>query len=147
MSKPVVIVVEPAKAPKVVRSNSANADRMDGLLLDALGQMMMERQPYPTQLKGHGKYLIYFDEDALSKLNVPYNRWGILGTFAIVRVGQTGRFLSFSESDVEQIFLDLQASKGYLDPRNLVQNAFREPFARYGEPPSGTIPPQGRWFA
>lgn len=103
-----------------------------------------ETIPYPTQLK-RPILFIYVRDNAIN-LGLPYNRWGLLGNFCIVKLSRNHRFLTISDAELKAIIFDIRDSKGYLDPDCLTLNAFREPFAKYGEPPTGYEPKDRKWF-
>ncbi len=105
----------------------------------------LESVPYPTQLN-KPNLVVWVDEHGAFK-PLPYNRWGIVGDFAIVKMSRRdGRFLPMSDAEVEAVLYDLRDSKGYLAPECQVVVPFREPFKKFGEPPQGAIPKAGRWF-
>jgi hypothetical protein len=104
----------------------------------------VEHIPYPTQLKRPG-LVVFADENGIRK-PLPYNRWGLVGIFVIVKMSRDGRFIPMSDSEMEAVIYDLRDSSGYLDPQCEVESPFREPFAKYGVPPQGYIPEAGCWF-
>lgn len=110
----------------------------------AIGSMV-EFAPYPTQLK-KPQLTVCMAENGVY-MPLAYNRWGIVGTFCIVKQNRRGDFLSMTEKEAEAVLHDLLGSHGYLDPACLTLNVFREPFAKYGEPPMGAVPKAGKWFA
>lgn len=105
----------------------------------------LERIPYPTQLN-KPNLVVWLDECGAYK-PLPYNRWGIVGDFAIVKMSRDGRFMPMNDAEVEEVLYDLRDSKGYLDPNCKVITPFREPFKKFGEPPQGAVPKAGRWFS
>ena len=103
-----------------------------------------ELMPYPTQLN-RPKLAVVMDGDGIYK-PLAYNRWGLVGNFVIVKRDANGRFLSMSDEECEAVADDILNTDGYLDPACKVLNAFREPFAKHGEPPMGYVPETGAWF-
>jgi len=105
----------------------------------------LQRIPYPTQLN-KPNLVVWLDECGAYK-PLPYNRWGIVGDFAIVKMSRDGRFMPMSDAEVEEVLYDLRDSNGYLAPECQVTVPFREPFKKFGEPPQGDVPKAGRWFS
>lgn len=103
-----------------------------------------ETVPYPTQL--NKPILFTYVRDNAINLGLPYSRRGLLGDSCTVKNSRDNRFLTMSNADLEAIVHDLCHSIGYLGPDCLTLNAFREPFAKYGEPPLGYEPPGRKWF-
>jgi hypothetical protein len=114
-----------------------------------LGRMIddrVESAPYPRQYGPRPGLLVMMDESGVYKPSA-YNRWGIVGTFLVTKVGRGGGQLSLTDREVEAVLADLaDADGGYLDPASGVLNPFRGPFAVYGVPPSGAVPQAGCWF-
>jgi hypothetical protein len=97
--------------------------------------------PYPAQY-GRAGVLILADDYGMFK-PLPYNRWGIVGTFAVV--GTHNRPLT--EKRVAEIIEDVgDRNGGYLDEASKVLNAFREAFREHGIPPAGAVPRGPGWF-
>jgi hypothetical protein len=105
---------------------------------------VLEQMPYPSQLN-RPKLAVLVDGNGVFRPQ-PYNRWGVVGNFVIVKHSRDGRFLGMSDSECEKVIYDLRDSRGYLDPECKTLNPFREVFERYGEPPRGFVPAAGRWF-
>jgi hypothetical protein len=106
----------------------------------------VESVPYPRQYGPRPGLVLLLDDNGIYK-PTPYNRWGIVGTFAVTRLDRRGSWLSLGDRHIEVVLADLaDADGGCLDPASGMLNAFREPFARCGIPPAGWVPPAGRWF-
>ncbi|MFN0019964.1 MAG: hypothetical protein ACKVP0_17030 [Pirellulaceae bacterium] len=100
--------------------------------------------PYPTQLNKPKLFVFVADSGLL--LGLPYNRWGLVGNFCIVKLSRDRRFLTITDAEAEAVVYDIRDSKGYLDKTCLVQTPLREPFDKFGEPPLGYQPLGDKWF-
>lgn len=97
--------------------------------------------PYPAQY-GRTGVLIIADDYGMFK-PLPYNRWGIVGTFAVVDANNR----PLTEKRVAEIITDLEdRDGGYLDEASKVLNAFREAFREHDIPPAGAVPRGPGWF-
>ena len=77
----------------------------------------------------------------------PYNRWGVVGNLAVVKVDRNGKLITLTPPEIEAVVRHLQdRSGGYLDPRSEQTSPFRAAFAQHGEPPPGYVPAAGTWF-
>lgn len=132
-----IILVEPGKHP-AVREVDWDQDSYREIreTLGGAGTWMR----YPSQLDGKGLGLIVV-EDGLPR-QLPYNRWGIVGKFAICRPTSDG-LATLTDDDVEKVIADLCQSKGYLDCSDSEGEQLRRAFAgwrEHREPPSGWRP-------
>ena len=97
--------------------------------------------PYPAQYGRAGVYVVA-DDNGLCK-GLPYNRWGLVGTFAVMGRGDR----PLSEKRVDEIVSDVEdRDGGYLDEASKVLNGFRDALRVRGIPPAGAVPRTGRWF-
>ena len=97
--------------------------------------------PYPTQY-GRAGVCIVADDNGLSS-GLPYNRWGLVGSFAVV--SRANRPLT--DKQVKGIIADLEdRDGGYLDEASEVLNGFRDALPVQGIPPAGAVPRTERWF-
>lgn len=97
--------------------------------------------PYPPQY-GRNGLLVLADDRGLYK-PLPYNRWGVVCTFAVVARHNH----PLTQKQVEGVLEDLEDREGgYLDEASGVLNALREPFQQHGIPPAGAVPNGDAWF-
>ena len=102
-----------------------------------------ELMPYPTQLRRSSLFVVVDGNGAIK--NLPYNRWGIVGNFAVVKM-KNGNFVSMTQRECAAVGKEIMTTRGYLDPACELSCVFREPFAQYGQPPLGAVPTAGAWF-
>ena len=140
-----MVRVSPQSEPEVIRVRSMKKDEVSDLLEQTFRDDPTEMIPYPSQLGDGGRFRCFVLDDAIHQ-PIPYNCWGILGTFLIAKLGKRGRVVALTDKDAQQVLADLRDSRGYLDPECLVASPLRDPFIMHGEPPSGAVPTAGRWF-
>jgi hypothetical protein len=135
------VVVRPGRLPDPVRYESRPADLLFGFVRPTVGGTV-DLNPYPRQYGRPGLWVLVHDTGLL--IGLPYNRWGLVGTFVVVG-DQDLRGLT--DDEVEGVLRDLRdVDGGYLDEACGIGNALREPFQKYGIPPAGWAPPAGAWF-
>lgn len=130
------VLVEPHRVRPLVGPNSDDIACQLQAAIKSISGM-----PYPAQY-GRSGLLLLGDDTGLFK-PLPYNRWGVVGTFAVV--ARSNRPLS--DKKAKEIMSDVEdRDGGYLDDASKVLNAFREPFRVYGVPPAGATPCGKAWF-
>lgn len=130
------VAVKPAITPALVGIR-------DGELEGWVGSV--EVIPYPPQYRRKG-LVVCGDGNGIYK-PLAYNRWGIVGDFLVLRFSVDGKWLNLTERQVAEVMVDLRdAEGGYLSDDCPTLCPFREPFKRYGIPPSGALPNGDRWF-
>ncbi len=136
-----LIVVRPAMEPELVGIEAKDFDNTVNKILDC---RHWEYVRYPDHLKLPLTILIN-EYGALTP--TAYNRWGIVGGFVVTRITASGSKLSLTDKQIKTVMNDLSdTADGLLNPASMVECPFSEPFAIHGIPPSGWIPPAGRWF-
>ncbi len=135
-----LIAVRPALPPEVMSIDPVQYER----IVEDIVQGTWELTHYPAQ---YGLPLTMIVNENGIYSSFAYNRWGILGGFVVTRRSDSGSRLSLTDKQVEAVLEHLKDTEGgHLDPACGVNNAFREPFAIHGVPPSGWVPPTGKWF-
>jgi len=133
-----VIVVKPQCEP-----NEAVLGRSLEDAKQLMGTTDLELAPYPQPAR---PFLLMLDGMGMLK-PTPYNRWGIVGTFLVLRRSSVdGKELSLTERQITEILRDLKSTDGYLEEECPVRTPLKEPFKQHGVPPAGWVPPAGKWF-
>lgn len=132
-----VIQVRPTEAP-VVRTCGPPEE-----MYELMGTRRIEWAPYP---RPHTVFQLIVNEVGAYTATA-YNRWGIVGTFLVIRrCSSDGKSLSLTDGQIDEVLQDLETTDGYLEPDCPVMNLFREPFRIHGVPPAGWVPQKGMWF-
>jgi hypothetical protein len=130
------IAVKPAITPAIIGLKKGELEAWVGTV---------ELLPYPGQYRRKGLSVCVCENGIYRPF--AYNRWGIVGDFLVRRFNADGKWLNLTERQVDEIMTDLSdAEGGYLSDACPTLCPFREPFKKYGVPPSGALPEAGRWF-
>lgn len=130
------VLVEPHKVRTLTGTKKEDIDKEIRGAIESISGL-----PYSAQY-GRAGVLILADDYGMFK-SLPYNRWGIVGTFAVVSPHNR----PLTEQKVAEIIEDVgDRDGGYLDEASKMLNAFREAFRDHGIPPAGAIPRGPGWF-
>jgi hypothetical protein len=138
MPKIMAVIVEPGKEPVLFHDGDPWV-QMKWLTKKATLQF----SGYPPQYGRRPSVCLLVDEDGLFSRH-PYNRWGIIGTIAVV-VRHGSGLREIKPELAAQIVADLKDIEGgYLFPECTVANHFKEmKEAGHAIPPPGHQPPEG----
>jgi hypothetical protein len=106
----------------------------------------IELIPYPRHF-ARPRICVCADENGAYK-PLPYNGWGLVGTFCVVKINSNGDLISLTRGESDGICRELLSREGwtgYLDPNAGVLTPFLNAFKQHGIPPLGWRP-NACWF-